>query len=308
MTKKNILLFIVLHTAAFLTSFGQEVDETPQHFGQFYNNPLINLSRNGLDSKVEIAFDNQRNIGGFSGVSTSYFGLFFAQQSKKRRKRKSKNVYGLYIYDDIEGDLISRRRVNLSYATHQQLSKKWTLSLALSGGLYLFGIKPSKTTRAYSANSFEGNSSLLLYSKQFQIGVSMNQFTNSSVQPAQQITRLKRHYYIFSQYKWRKNKIDLIPSVFVRYMNLSDPLSSTKGTIAGGSFRAVYKIIMAGVTADSYGVYLSTGLNNWNLFGNEYNMDFSYFVPTAANTINVNRMEVNLRMKINGRKKVTFFN
>ena len=308
MTKKLFLLFLLVGAFNSSCLFGQEVVETPQHFGQFYNNPLLNIARNGLDSKIELNFDNQRNVGRFRGPATSYFSLFISQKTKKRTKRKSKNVYGLYFYDDRQGSILFKRRAFFSFARHQQLTKKWNLSLAVSGGFYTSGIKPTNSTGAYSDNSFEGNSSLLFYSDKFQLGLSMNQFTNSSVQPVTEITRLKRHYYLFSQYKWKTEEVDLIPSVFVRYMNYKNPLSYTKYTIAGASIKAVYKIVMGGIIVDSYGVYLTTGLNNWEFFNYSLNMDFSYFMPTTATNINVNRMELNLKMKFNGRKEVTFFN
>ena len=262
--------------------------------GQFYNNPLLNLARNGLDFKFEISLDNQRNVGGFSGVSTSYFNFSYNPKTEK----KSKNIYSIYFYNDREGDFLFRRRVQFSFARHQQISENWNLALALSGGLYIFGIKPTSSTGAYSSNSFEGNSSLLLYSDKLQFGLSMNQFTNSKIQPVSQVTRLKRHYYLFSQYKWKIEEVDLLPSAFIKYMNADTPLSYTRNTIAGVSLRAIYGILMTGVSIDSYGVYFTAGLDNWKFLNSKLDIDFSYFVPTVANTINVNRMEISLNLKI----------
>jgi hypothetical protein len=294
MTRKLILLFVTICSVTSSRLLCQEAIETPQHFGQFYNNPLLNLTRNGLDSKFEISLDNQRNVGGFSGVSTSYFSFFYNSKTEE----KSKNIYGVYLYNDREGDFIFRRRAQFSFARHQQISENWNLALALSGGLYTFGIKPTSSTGAYSSNSFEGNSSLLFYSDKLQFGLSMNQFTNSKIQPVSQITRLKRHYYLFAQYKWKVEKLDFLPSAFIKHMNTNNPLSYIKSTTAGVSLRAIYRILMTGVSVDSYGVYFTAGLENWTFLNSKLGIDFSYAVPTAANTINVNKMEINLNLKI----------
>ena len=294
MIKKNLLLFVALSTIVSFELCGQQAIETPQHFGQFYNNPIINIARNGLDSKLEITLDNQSNVGRFNGVSTSYFSLFYTPKSEE----SSKNTYGIYLYNDKEGDFLFRRKVNFSFARHQQLTESWNLALALSGGIHIFGIKPTKNTGAYSANSFDGNSSLLLYSDKVQFGLAMNQFTNSTIQPVSQQIVLKRHYYLYSQYLWTKGKLDLIPGAYYKYVKINDPLSLQKSSTLGVSLRAVSGIILFGASYDSYGMYFTAGLNKWNLNNNELNIDFTYFVPTAQTNIYVNRMEINLRLKI----------
>lgn len=300
MTKKIIFLFFTICSVGSIDLFSQESTETPIHFGQFYNNPLLNLSRGGLDSKFELNMDNQRNVGGFSGVSTSYLSFFYYPNYRERSSPKlnSKNIYGIYFYNDREGDFLFRRRAQFSFARHQKINEKWSLSLALSAGIYIFGIKPTNTTGAYSSNSFEGNSSLLFYSDKFQFGLSMNQFTNSTIQPVSQIMRLKRHYYLFSQYKWETEKVVFLPSFFLRYMNIDDPLIFTKKTTGGVSIRGMFNILMAGVCIDNYGLYFTTGLNDWNINKLKLNIDFSYFVPTVKFNANVNRMELNLKIKI----------
>ena len=301
MTKKAILLFLVVYTLYSTSLFSQEIEETPEHFGQFYNNPLFNLSRGGLDSRYELNFDQQRNVGGFRGVSTSYFSFFYNPNYRKRSSPKvnSKNIYGVYFYNDHEGDYIARNRIQFIFTRHQRISKEWHFSLGVSGGLYLFGIKPSSTTKAYSANAFEGNSSLLFYNRSFQIGLAMNQFTNNKIQPIYQITRLKRHYYFFSQYKIEKEFYQFIPSIYLKYQNNNYPVLFEKKWQTGASVRLVYNIVMGGISYDNNGVYVTTGLNNWEINKKKINLDFSYFVPLARQSnVNVNRMEINIKLKL----------
>ena len=173
MLRKTVFFILLLSIALASNGLSQSAIETPVHFGQFYNNPLINIARNGLETKLEVTFDNQRNVGGFAGVSTSYFSAFF----NSKPEQSSKNTYGIYFYNDREGDFLFRRKAHFSITRHQQLSEKWNLALGLSGGIHIFGIKPTSSTGAYSANTFDGNSSLLLYSNKFQFGISMNQFS-----------------------------------------------------------------------------------------------------------------------------------
>jgi len=286
--------FILSLTLTFATNgLSQAAIETPVHFGQFYNNPVINLARNGLDSKLEITFDNQRNLGGFAGVSTSYFSAFF----NPKTDQSSKNIYGVYFYNDREGDFLFRRKVNFSIARHQQITEKWNLALALSGGIHIFGIKPTSSTGAYSANTFDGNSSLLLYSNKFQFGLAMNQFSNSTIKPVSQEIVLKRHYYVYSQYLWQKKNIEVIPSAFFKYINVEDPVYTLKSLTYGASTKVIYRVIMAGVSYQDNGMYFSIGINKWKTNQANLDFDFSYFIPTTLN-INVNRLELNVKLKI----------
>ncbi len=102
MTKTIFLATFGLCCLLSFPSFGQEAIETPQRFGQFYNNPMMNIARNGLNSKFEARLDNQRTSGGFAGSSTFYASFLY-----KSSARKHKNIYGLYVYNDNEGDFIS---------------------------------------------------------------------------------------------------------------------------------------------------------------------------------------------------------
>lgn len=273
----------------------QEQIELPQHFGQFYNNPIINIANNGLDSKVDLRMDNQRNTGGFGGVSTSYLSLFYTHTHKK-----SKNIYGLFFYNDKEGDFLFRRRALLSYSRHQQISNNWTLSLGLSMGFYVFGIKPNSSTGGYSSYSFEGNSSLLLYSKNTKIGLSVNQFSNSLIRPVSQEMRLKRHYYFYGQHKFSLySKVSTTSSAYVRYVDVTNQIIQPAAVAIGFSQRIVISKVMFGGSIDNGVPYATIGLTNLTFGNNTIDFDFSYKIPISnTNTINVNLIELNLRYQI----------
>lgn len=283
-------------------SFGQEAIETPQRFGQFYNNPMMNIARNGLNSKIEARLDNQRTSGGFAGSSTSYASFLYNSST-----RKHKNIYGFYVYNDNEGDFISRRRALLSYSRHQKISKNVFLSVGLSSGIYLFAIKPSKTTGAFSANSFEGNASLLLYSKKSQIGLSVNQFSNSTIQPASQILRLARHYYLFGQQDYEiYSNLKMSSNAFVQYMNVASNSNPNKLNF-GFSQRIYLNIILVGASIERDAATAIIGLNNIKFGENTIDFDFSYRLPFArTNAINVNLLELHLKYRLIKDKGVTF--
>ena len=302
MTKTIFLATFGLFCLFTFHSFGQEAIEMPQRFGQFYNNPMMNIARNGLTSKIEARLDNQRTAGGFAGSSTSYASFLYNNST-----RKHKNIYGLYVYNDNEGDFISRQRVLLSYSRHQKISRNVFLSVGLSSGISLYGIKPSATTPAYSDNSFEGNASLLMYSKKSQIGLSVNQFSNSTMQPASQILRLARHYYLFGQQDYDiYSDLKMSSNVFVQYMNVP-PNTRLNKLNFGFSQRVYLNIILVGVGIERDAATAIIGLNNLKFGQNAIDFDFSYRLPFAkTNAINVNLLELHLKYRLIKDKGVTF--
>jgi hypothetical protein len=85
----------------------------------------------------------------------------------------------------------------------------------------------------------------------------------------------------------------------MKYENVNNSLSLRKGISTGGSLRFIYGIIMGGASFDNGGMYVTTGLNDWIIKKKKVSLDFSYFVPLALQTnVNVNRMEINLRLKL----------
>lgn len=307
--------FVFFSLFAFVTTldfFAQsEVVELPIHLGQYFNNPQLNPAKCGSSGNTEIFAGYKKNGENNVGTNNSFFSTAFRLKSKNT----SFNVVGIYFNTDKEGALIRRNRGYGSYARHQQLNDNWALSAGLSLGFYNFGVKSNPVSGGLSGFGFDGNGGIWLYSNKTKFGVSVNQFSNTKVQPLDEIRVLARHYIATLEQTFTvKDEFHVIPSVFVRYID--DTSSYYYSQWHGG---ATLNFLLNNVLrfGSSYeyneGFYFFAGIQNINIsigkteertVFNKLNVHFSYFAPSITNKqTNLQSFELVLSYFVTKQKK-----
>ena len=290
-----VCLFLIAPSILYAQS---EVYELPIHFGQYFNNPQINPAQIRNDGDLEFFAGSRSNRGNFGGISTSFFSANFKLNSKK----DGFNVVGAYFNNDKEGDLIRRSRGYGSYARHQQINTNWFLAVGFSLGLYNFSIKSNPTLGGISGGGFDGNAGLYLYRKKTRLGLSVNQFSNTKVQPLDQVIRLVRHYYFTGEHDLSvTSSFKLIPSIFMRYTE-NEVFAMNKWHYGGALNFLLQDIVGFGASYEKNArTYFFVGIENIHLtlgersnsHDHKLNIHFSFLIPNA-NSIGTNTRTLEL--------------
>lgn len=285
----GLLTILLLATTNLIYSQNQTL-ETPIHFGQFFNNPLLNIAKEGAYSRVSAKIGTKRNIGSFGNVSTSFLSSNFSFLKQK----ESNNSLGILFYNDKEGEFIRRQRAYISFVRHQQIGSDWKLSLGISGGMHVFNVKFNEIIGGISTTSFDGSVGILLHSFKSKIGLSVNQYPNSVYQPLVQQILLKRHYYLFGEQKiFIKNKTSIVTSIYTKYI-------SSDNSDLGIGLRLLFNTINAGLSYEfKEGCYAFFGINDLKINNHFFDVDFAYFMPSSNNfRRNTNTLELTLKYSL----------
>lgn len=286
-----------------------EVSELPVHFSRYFNNPQINPAAGGSYAGTEFFVGTRRNSGNFGGIATS----FFSATVRLNSKGPGFNVLGAYFNDDREGGFLRRDRAYASYARHQRIGDNLRLAAGLSMGIYNFSVRSNVLTGAASGLGFDGNAGVWLYNARNRVGLSLNQFSNTKVQPLNQAIRLTRHYYLTAE---RDQAIaggfKIIPSLFLRYTEKK--VYGLDSWYYGVALRGVVKdIVEVGVSYErNNGIHLLLGIQNIQLIfqknsenpTNKFNLYFASFLANVnATGTRVQTSELILSWYINGKGK-----
>jgi|GEM_PF-1906922 len=293
------LIFILMLTISIVNGYSQsKAYELPVYYGQFFNDPQINTLGFNNKSDLKISLAHRRNSNNFGGINTS---LFSAQFKLKSKKESSHHSAGLKFVSDKEGFLIRRNRAALTYGRHLKMNEKFNIAGGFSAGFYNFSITSNDVTGGYSSYAFDGSFSVAMYNQKTKLGLSINQFTNSTIQPVSQEIILMRHLNFFASHNFKiGEEVNFIPNIISRYSRNDNSIFTGFAASFGAQFLFKEKF-MAGASAEkSNGYYFFGGFEQIPLGSSKINLTLSYFVPNGKNLrSNVQLFEVFISSDIN---------
>ncbi|MES2387785.1 MAG: PorP/SprF family type IX secretion system membrane protein [Bacteroidota bacterium] len=213
----------------------------PVQFSQYmYAMPMLNPSYLGTNGKVSLNVGNLRNSGGWSDVTTYYgFGSFRLGGSSKIKRRinfKSdsdssetdikeepetvEHNMGARFYGDYEGQYLGRTGIYGMYSVQIPVGDNLKIAGGAGFGARNYSVKASSTGGDGSAWAPDGDVGFRLSGEKFNAGFSINQVFNSTLQPYQEITRLKRHYGFNFSYDFTLSpEVEFRPALMLRAFN-----------------------------------------------------------------------------------------
>jgi type IX secretion system PorP/SprF family membrane protein len=200
---RHIILILIAFPVMGATLIAQDyaVEYIPARFGQYMNQlTWINPAAAGWRGDFEFYTGNQRQGGSWSGVNTYYLNANFRLPGADMSRQNLKNILGLRLHSDREGDFINRNRASGLYAFHTRLTRKLIASGSLSFGFVNYFIQGTAITGNSSVSGMDGDAGFWLYGDGFYFGLSGNQLFNTELQPFTEITRLSRHYHFAGGY------------------------------------------------------------------------------------------------------------
>ncbi len=289
MTKKlALLLFIGLLNLTGLVS-QNDVIEAPVYIGLFYHDPIIGIPNKPSNNYLKLA--TRRNVGIFKNISTTWLDF----EINSNLKKGGNNTFGVILYDDKEGDFIKRNRFYLKYIRHQKINQKLTLASQVTFGGYIFSIKSNNITGSIGEPAIDGNVGLGMYTKLSTIGISVNQFPNSTVQPVNQTILLKRHFNVYASQRF--NLLDSLYIISRGNIYLIKNSENEFKNFVSISASINYKILGAGITYNHItGNYFSLSINKLKTKGTaSINVELAYFAPNNKSFAkNTNTIELAL--------------
>ena len=189
---------MVLSFMGFANVFSQ--DNVVNYFDQFTQN--YNLINPGAkDSTINYIgqLGNKTQTGLFSGLSHFYFDGDIKLQ---RNTDKGCHFVGVQLINSREGSFITRNRVYGRYAWFQQLNQQSTLSAGVSLGIINYAFQNSQGGVSGSDFAPDANIGVEYSINRLKIGVSLQQFLNSSLQPIDEKIQLKQFYNVYGNYQF----------------------------------------------------------------------------------------------------------
>ena len=298
MYKKLNIFLIVISTITSL--YGQNENyELPVYYGQFFNDPQLNSV--GFDNEpISINLGHRRNGNNFGGINTTLFSGRYQFNSKKI---EGHHAFGVQFISDKEGFLLRRNRLGLSYGRHLKYNEKYNFAGGFTAGFYNFAVVSNDVTGGISSYVFDGSFSLSFYSEVTRIGLSLNQMTNSTLQPIDQSIVLTPHLNTFIEHDFELTKdVKITPSLLNRYSKSSTSVFS--GFYSALALKMLFQNHFMGGGSIEFdnGYYFFLGLNDIEFLNSRFDFNFSYFVPSLKNErSNVNMYEIFIRYKFGGK-------
>jgi type IX secretion system PorP/SprF family membrane protein len=235
----SFLIFAVILTAPLHVLAQQEIQHT-QYLLNYY---LLNPALAGSQASYDIMLGYRHQWTGLDGApTTSWLSVHKSinyPRANVRRRRGHHGAGGFLVHD--QAGPFRRTQAYLTYAYHLPLSKKYTISAGVSGGLKQIGIDKDQVAFVQSPNDdyFNGYASeqtepdgsigVWLYSSRLFAGVSAQQLFSllSEDQNAEAnlpSVSLARHYYATLGYQIAVDRdISFIPSFMIKTAYAAPP-------------------------------------------------------------------------------------
>ena len=253
--------------------------------GYVYFNPSSISNFNKFDFSVL----NKRYFGLFENIGVNYGSLSYKLRNDSLSKKK--HVFGVNFLHEYDGEYLNRTRAQLRYAIQTNLSNQTKLNLGLSFGYFNYYIKSTATNAGSTVWLPDGNIGFWVSGKKYNIGLAINQFTNSTTELFIKSYTLNNFIVLNADYKIEINPfLELMSgSVFRVYKeNLQADLFSTLKYKQFMSVGINYKI-------NNGAVYI-VGFDNIKIFNENFGFTTSYFVKTGIGVMyNSSQLELNIR-------------
>lgn len=284
-----IMLLLAVAPAARLGAQDYAIDYVPARFGQYTNQPTwLNPAAAGWQGDLEAFLSNQRQGGSWSGVNTYYLNANIKLPGASLKQDGLKNVLGIRVHSDREGDFINRNRAYGLYAYHTRLNRKLNAAGALSLGMMNYFIQGTAITGSSSVTGLDADAGLWFYSDDYYLGLSGNQLFNTELQPFTEITRLKRYYHMMGGYTYQ-----LLDYIAMRGTLLVRLIENNQWDGDAGLLVIVDQFYAAGANFQyKRGLTFMAGTERLKLEYGQVTAMLSYSLPFASTLLNITTYEI----------------
>ena len=289
-----VLLILLISVSCFSQGV---INKYPVFFDQYFSClSLVNPSVSGLEYNYEFSAGHQRLLGNFSKLSTNYF-IF-----NKRFKTYNITAYpfssfGIFLYNDREGQYLNRGRFYLQYAWHSRIFEKYFISGGLKVGGVNYLVKGTPLSGNGSSYNADGGAGVSFYNKSFYLGICFDQMFNSELQPIDEITILSPFVLINTYKVFNINKSYSLTPYFLTRLT-TDRMEKHDIYSLNIKFEIIDKIYFTGGVRSGSGMIFMLGTKNLNLADGVIDFGISYLIPTTRSVLNINTLEFNLGYKL----------
>ena len=293
---KQLILSITLMFIVFC-GFGQQNTQ----FTQWVWNPLsYNPALSGIKSYSEFKTMSRLQWIGFQGAPTSNSITYTAQLPTKRKEYFApRHGIGAKFENDYIGPF-STLQFALNYAVHFNYTEETRLSIGLSGGARQFAFDNTNMTaltpdpavnKGKTVYSPTANLGFWWNGKNYYVGLSLDQLTNSSWSSIGIESKFRTHFLLSSGVKWTQGAYSFIPNVLIKktigspiafdltsYLDYKNQFKFGIGLRNKEAFLALFQIRIKDQFAIGYSIdYITNGLNTNTLFSHEISLHYSSF-------------------------------
>lgn len=210
----------------------QHTNYTQYTFNRFALNPAVA----GLKSCADTQFGSRRQWVGFEGAPTITFASFNTRINKDDKYPKNFHGFGFHLMNDQSG-FTNIFYLKAAYAYHLKLWVNYHISFGVFVGLQSFNQSynaitiPQKALDPAIDNEVETNiifpevsPGIFLYNRNFFAGLSILQVYPAKIEViGTSENRLNANYFLSTGYRFRGQKIDIIPSTMISFAPFANP-------------------------------------------------------------------------------------
>ncbi len=285
----SLLSIFLTHTLLAQSNFSETF------FGFPHNIHIFIPSHTCVDNEMQSGLTYKSYLGKLSVIRTYYADLNVnIHKTGNNEGVNRKHVTGLGIYNDREGDFFNKIRVMGRYGLHLPLKKNLYFSSGVSLHWVNYNFHTPSSSISGSDFSWAGTISCSLYSEDFSLGVSVNDFNNPTLRPIAYEFLLRRFITTYAIKKLKINdQTELKGAGRFHFYSGTDPAGILQ---LGLVFRE-----LAGVSALYYttkGIGVMFDLQNIKLLKNYVHLSFAYLVPGRNVYPAASQYELNLMYSI----------
>ena len=237
----------------------------------------------------------------YTGLGES-IGLNYLNASVALRNKNSTNVHmpGIVLHSEFDTEILTRTRVYLKYNWSTSISNSTKISAGAHFGFFNYAVKASNSSSGISAFAPDATIGIWITSKNANLGFSIPQLLNSTVQPINSKFTLLRYYTLFADYKLVKNLNTefssgiKILSTGSAYIELTGFLNLLVARNFATEFS--YKI--------NKGFTFSAGITKFSILKNSGDLFVSYFHSSKnIKALSTDRIELCLRYSFKKKQK-----
>lgn len=233
--------------------------------------------------------------GKFSVIRTYFADVNYAFiKPKKNKKSGIRQISGLGLYNDREGEFFSKIRVMTRYAIHVPLSPKFFFSSGANFHLINYNFNVSGAGASGSDWAWSTGFGLSLFSSDFCISASVNDVNNPTVAPVAFEFSIPRYAMLFAEKKFQLNEqFDL--KTAARYsFNSQTP----NGYFLEFGLGLPHNIAVSALHYNLRGSGAAVALNNIKVNNGLADFSLAYLAPGKGVVPAVPDYELNLRFYI----------
>jgi type IX secretion system PorP/SprF family membrane protein len=171
-------------------------DQSTAYFNNMY---LINPASIPTDVKMNLSLLYKTKTGALSNITT--FSFSFARILNY--SKPNNHLIRIYFFNEKDGPYIQRPRASLNYAYKLAISDKLSLSSGVSLGFVQTIFTAPSATGNGNATSPDAAIGIAFLHKKFDVGFSINQILNASVNPVAAQIQYTRYYNTYLNYTFK---------------------------------------------------------------------------------------------------------